>query len=283
MVKTNLLAMAGLSIFSNALLSSAVCSRPVLQAALDNLLKTIEKSSAPSVTLASMVKITKNNAPVMSIAETGFKNFTRWAKPFRITVLDETTCNVAAMSVPKYRNNTQILSTRMQVTPAGEATELEVFFTGRDTNPVFFGDYLPDSPGAMWSAKNPAPRADLLKSMDAYASGITSGNGNMVKVAPDCSRYENGFRIGAKLPKGQIGLGFGGCNTGFALIKVPVVDRRWYVDSETGVGLGNFMFSSAMWLHEYFKVQDGKIMQIYAGMQNGPLVPKDPWSPPKVE
>ena len=283
MVKVDLLALAGVSIFHNAVLSSAACSRPILQSALDNLFKTIEKSSAPSIKLAPTVKIAKNNVLVKSIAETGFGNFTRWAKPFKITVLDEATCNVAAMSVPKYGNNTQILSTRIQVTPTGDVTELELFFTGANTNFIFFGDYLPDSPGVIWSAKDPAPRADLLKSMDAYASGITSGDGNMVKVAPDCSRYENGFRIGANLPKGQIGLGFGACNSGFALIKVPVVGRRWYIDSETGVGLGSFMFSSAMWLHEYFKVRDGKIMQIYAGMQNGLGAPKDPWSPPKVD
>ena len=276
MVKTNLLALACLSAPYNAVLTSAACSRLVLQTALDDLFKTIEKPSAPSVKLVSTVKISKNNAPVKSIAETGLRKFNGWAKPFRITVLDDATCNVAAMSVPKYGNYTQILSTRMHITPMGEVTELEVFVTGGDTNYIFFGNYLPDAPGEMWSEKNPAPRTELLKSMDAYASAIAAGDGNQVKVAPDCSRYENGFKIGANLPEGQIGLGFGECNSGFALIKVPVVGRRWYVDSETGVGLGNFMFSSAMWLHEYFKVRDGKIMQIYAGMQNGFRAPQDP-------
>lgn len=83
--------------------------------------------------------------------------------------------------------------------------------------------------------------------------------------------------------RGKLDLVSAGAIRGFALIKVPVVGRRRYVDSETGVGLGNFMFSSAMWLHEYFKVRDGKIMQIYAGMQNGFEAPKDPWSPPEVQ
>jgi hypothetical protein len=282
MMKVELLA-TGLAIWWNAAITLAACPRTILQTASEDLLRTIENSTAPSIKLTPAVKISKNNIAVKSVGETGIEKFTRWAKPFKITVLDEATCNVAVMSVPKFGNNTQILSTRIQMTPAGQVTELEVFFTGADSNIIFFGDYLPDTPGAIWTMKNPAPRASLLKRMDSYASGITAGKGEMVEVAPDCSRYENGFRIGSNLPKGQIGLGFGECNSGFALIKVPVVNRRWYVDSETGIGLGNFMFSSAMWLHEYFKVQDDKIMQIYAGMQNGLVLPQDPWSPPKVD
>jgi hypothetical protein len=163
MMKTNLLALACLSASYNAMLSSAACSRLVLQAALDDLFKTIEKSGAPSVKLVSTAKISKNNTPVKSITEAGLGKFSAWAKPFRITVLDDATCNVAAMSVPKYGNYTQILSTRMHITPTGEATELEIFVTGSDTNDIFFGDYLPNSPGEMWSAKNPAPRTELLR------------------------------------------------------------------------------------------------------------------------
>lgn len=276
---SNILAVAIVSVL-NASSCSAACARPVLQTALEGLFKTIEKSSEPSIKVASNVKISRNNIVVGSVKETGLSNFTRWAKPFRITVLDEATCNVVALSVPKFGNQTQLLSTRMQVTPTGETVELEVFFTGKDTNSVFFGDYLPDNPPDMWAAKHPAPREALVKSMDAYASAITAGDGNLVKVAPNCTRYENGFKIGGKLAKTEMGLGFGACDSGFALIKVPVVGRRWYVDSGTGVGFGNFNFSVALWLHEFFKVEDGKIMQIFAAMQPGFKAPKDPWTPP---
>jgi len=284
MVSSNIFALVGISVLGCAQISLAACSRPVLQTTLDNLFRSIENARAPSVKLASSVKISLNNAVVKSIAETSFRNFTKWAKPSQIKVLDETTCNVAAMSIPKYGNNTQILSTRMQMTPTGEATELEVFVTGGNTNYIFFGDYLSETPGDIWNEKNPAPRAELLKCVDSYASAITAGKSNMVEVSPTCSRYENGFKIGNNLAKGQIGLGFGQCNAGFELIKVPVTDRRWYIDTETGIGFGNFNFAVALWLHESFKVKDGKIEQIYAGMiPNFWSVPNDPWSPPKVE
>jgi hypothetical protein len=214
------LMLIAISVFQAALCSAA-CSRPVLQSALDDLFKTIEKNKEPSLKVASSVKLTKNAISIKSINEAGFGNFTRWAKPFRITVLDEATCNVAAMSLPKYNNNTQILSTRMAVSPLGETTELEIFVTGGDTNYIFFGDSLPESPGKFWSESDPAPRNQLLKNMDDYPSAITAGDGNLVAVWPNCTRYENGFRIGPGT--GGVGIPFGGCNTGFALIKVPVV------------------------------------------------------------
>jgi len=252
--------------------SSSGCARPLLQSALDGLFATIEgKAVTSTIKLDANFKITQNLLPKTTLQDTLLKNFTSWAKPFRITVLDEETCNVAAMSLPKVLNNeTRLLSTRMKIDPvSGAATELEIYSAGSDTFMVFLGDWLPDNPGEIWAAKDPSPREALLKSMDAYPTAITAGNGSLVSVSqnPPCTRYENGFKIAPP---------FGTCNSGFKLIQVPVVARRWYIDSQTGVGLGNFVFQPVMWLHEYFKVRNGEIMQIYAGMVQVKNY-KDPW------
>jgi hypothetical protein len=101
-----LYARLSVAVFSilNPLLCLAACPRPVLQSALENLLKTIENPKESSLTIASKIKISNNNVVVGSIKETGFSNFARWAKLFRIDVLDEGTCDVAALSIPKFGN-----------------------------------------------------------------------------------------------------------------------------------------------------------------------------------
>ncbi|KAF1991783.1 hypothetical protein K402DRAFT_388330 [Aulographum hederae CBS 113979] len=60
-----------------------------------------------------------------------------------------------------------------------------------------------------------------------------------------------------------------------------VINRRWVADTQTGVVLGMFNFDYAnkfkvgevavpftLWLHEYFKVEAGKLSFIYAPMKN---------------
>ena len=259
-----------------AVSTAAACSRPVLQTARDNFFKTLGSPTALSVKLLDSVKITQNNVLVKSLNDTiyGFK-FSGWSKPLKLTVLDEETCNVAEFNVPTLNGKAHIISTRFKVTATGEIVELELF-NGSDQ--IAFQSGLPDQRPAFWEGDAPAPRDQLFKVLDSYPTAIQAGDGSTVPVSPTCARYESGIKMPFT------------CNGLFSLFQAPVIAHRWYIDTKTGIGMGNFVFDNetkyagmlaSLWLHEYMKVKDGKIMEIYATMHSETKY-KDPWSAPTL-
>jgi hypothetical protein len=259
---------------SQVYMSFAACPRPVLQLAHDSLFQA-GKPSTSSLKLSSNVKISENNLPIVSLQQSFLANVTGYTKPLHITVLDEEKCTVAAFSVPKSAEGGNILSTRMTITPNGEITELELVHP-----PPWFTlpSFLPEQTNATWTRPYPAPRDQMLKVLNSYPDGIALGDGTNVPTASTCTRYENGFGIPLA------------CNAAFWLFQTTVSQRRWYVDTATGIALGNFVFDQSrtpgmipqLWLQEYFKIADGKIFEIYAAMELMWPSYRDVWGPEGV-
>ncbi|KAF2672738.1 hypothetical protein BT63DRAFT_475347 [Microthyrium microscopicum] len=260
---------------SQITISLAACQRSTLQQAYDSLFQE-DKPSISSLKLASNVKISSNNVAITSLQQSPFVNYTGYAKPIRITVLDEEKCTVAVFSAPKnVDGTTNILSTRMTLNPTGEIAELE---TLQPTSLFTLPSFLPDQVNTTWTASSTASRADIQKVITSYPDGIALGDGKDVPVASTCTRYENGFAMPLA------------CNGVFWLFQTNISQRRWYIDTKTGTALGNFVFDQSkypagllpqLWLHEYFKVDQGKIFEIFAAMESQYPDPiyKDIWGP----
>jgi hypothetical protein len=259
--------------------SMAACTRPVLQSALDSLIQTVEKSAGASMKFAPGAKITQNNSPISSIREAKIVNFTSWGKPYKINVLDEEACTTASMRVPKINDQLELLSSRMKITPSGEVLELEFHTAGKGSHSLFKPDSLPNEAPAMWSTDSPASHSSLIKAINSYPEGISRGMGEITQASSSCNRFENG----------QV-MGVGICNKFSKNSTYPVEFRRFYADTKTGAGLGSFLFSTlgnstrkargfkALWLHEYFKVDQEQIQQIVAVMNNVDDNWKDAWA-----
>ena len=130
-------------------------------------------------------------------------NFSPMGKTVRITVLDETTCNVAAMSVPKYRNDTQILQHENAGDSRGRSNGIGSVFNGSRHQSCL----LRRLPARLtWSdvvgEESRSPRRSSQEHgcirQWHHIRQWKHGQG-----FAELSRYENGFRIGAKLPKGR--------------------------------------------------------------------------------
>ena len=139
----------------------------------------------------------------------------------------------------------------------------------------------------MWSSAavpRPASRDELLRVVDSYPRGIQAGDDALVQAADDCPRFENGYKTTDH------------CGKNMDMFKWPVTDRRYVVDTTTGVAMASFFFhyrlgkgkmmqqgirpanmTTGLWLHEYFKIQDGKIITIQAAMQTLAADYKDVW------
>jgi hypothetical protein len=153
----------------------------------------------------------------------------------------------------------------MKVTPSGDVQELELHNAGKDSHKLFKPESLPAKAPELWSTDSPASYESLVKIMDSYPEGISRGDGSITQASSSCNRFENGQMMGVGI-----------CNKFSPKSSFPIPFRRFYVDTKTGAGLGNFLFSTlgnstrkatgfkALWLHEYFKVDKGQIQQIVA-------------------
>jgi hypothetical protein len=143
-----------------------------------------------------------------------------------------------------------------------------------------------EHPPDWWAADEAvvANRKQLVQVADSYPSGIQSGNSSAVLAAKDCPRFENGVKTTPS------------CAGNMELFIWPVTDRRWVADTQKGVVMGSFFFNyrdgkgtmnkqgirsangtTGLWLHEYFKIREGKIVDVWAAMQTLDWRYKDVW------
>jgi hypothetical protein len=247
----------------------AACTRSTLQSTLDNLIQTAEKSPQASLKITSSTKITQNNNFISSMQQSKLTNFTGWGKPFHIDILDEEQCTTATLRAPKINNQLELFSSRIKITPTGEVLELELYHVGVGSHKLYEPQNLPNEANPMWSTDSPASHKSLVDATNTYPDAAMKGTGQYIPATSSCSRYENGRMMGV-----------GVCNGGNRSMTFPVEYRRYYADTKTGVVLGNFLFSTlgnstrkargfkALWVHEYFKLDQGKIQQIVAAMSN---------------
>jgi hypothetical protein len=266
-------------LLSHAAISTAACTRPVLQSALDSLIQTVEKSPKAALKIASGGKITQNNSPISSTQQAIFTNFTGWGKPFKINVLDEEACTAATLRAPKINNKLELFSSRLKITPeTEEILELELLNVGAGSHKLYQPEALPNEADPMWSSNSPASRKSLIDATNTYPDAAQKGTGEFIPATSSCMRYENGKMMGV-----------GVCKGGVRNMTFPVEFRRYYADTKTGVVLANFLFSNlgnstrqargfkTLWLHEYFKLDKGEIQQIVAAMTNVDDYWKDIW------
>ena len=161
-----------------------------------------------------------------------------------------------------------LISFRAQIAESsGEITEIEIMNVGTgkggNSGTIMQTAAIPQDAGPLWSeplqkTSGPAPsRDELVQILETYPEGIHRHIGSGVKSAESCRRIENGRRMPFA------------CNAKFEMLTQNVTNRAWFVDTGTGIALGKFFFErefSPFWIHEFFKVTDGLIQEIYAAI-----------------
>jgi len=270
--------------------ASAACSRSALQTASDAFFKSaFAKSPTPAgITLAQSVKITQNNQILPNLAATAYGNLTGLLKPFSIKVIEVETCNILSLILATENGAPAIVSLRMKLdAEKGEVMQVELLNALKGSHALFDTDALKSPEDPIWNVHmiGDYTRDQLVKIGDSYADGIQSGKDAVVMAGPECPRFENGVKTTDH------------CNRNMTLFAWPVRDRRWYADTETGNVVASFFFSyregtglmkqmgirpanmtTGLWLHEYFKVVNGKIVNVQAAMQTLDAEYKDVWS-----
>ena len=145
----------------------------------------------------------------------------------------------------------------------------------------------------------------LIAASNSYFTGIDESDGDLVMEHPSCYRIENGTLTVGRLPGMPAGPGDGvtaplsgdadtHCTQGFDNLRnvtEAVINRRFFADTEAGVGWGNAVFKRVegyrtsqgeelprLYFTELFKVEDGEIRGIYAIMTYlPPEIPTSGW------
>jgi hypothetical protein len=271
------------------------CSRELLQTTRDKFFKAPTSGAQP--VLASNVKIALNNKAVSSLASTPYAEIARstWTA-FLAQAVDTEICQIATFRVASQ----QLLSTRLKVESTGAISEIEFlqavkgdqFFRPSGfpaTVPAMFNQkqtpHAPPKIPASWTPAmgmfehraevnkatckatsgeaRPWTRRELIYAANSYCDGLKGAPfDGCVFSGRSCPRNENGVTT------------TNNCGVGTGVFGFTVRGRRWVADTDTGVVLGVFYFdygpSQNLFLHEYFKVQDGTLAYIFAPMKNIP-------------
>ncbi|TID26542.1 hypothetical protein E2P81_ATG01012 [Venturia nashicola] len=283
------------SLLATAALVASECTRESLTAARDGFFK----AAGGTPKTAANVKISFNNK-ITPLAQTPFSKLSGFTQ-FIVQAVDTEICEIATFRV----GTSQLLSTRLKLDTAGTISEIEFlqavqgdqFFRPSGfpaKQPAMFNS--PQSPGAppkipeTWTEKGypGIPEKDVSKATCKSPSGaarkltrkelifVSSTYADGLKGEPwascviggsSCPRNENGVTTTQN------------CAVGTGMFGFAVKGRRWVADVETGVVLGNFYFdytglaslaTQNLYLHEYFKVDAGKLAYIFAPMKNIP-------------
>jgi hypothetical protein len=282
--------------------AAALCTRDGLKSTADGFFSLAIKNngrSAPATPLDKLargVKITQNNQLLSSPAASAFGNITAFASPFRVQSIDEPACTIATLAVAHERAASAggptapaIVSLRLKMDSDGkELTEIELLNALAGSHALFRPLEFPPAAPALWSAPlpplMPLPRSEFLRIVDSYPAGMALGDSSKVRARDDCPRFENGYKTTDH------------CGQNMDLFKWPVTDRRYVLDETTGVAMASFFFhyklgkgkmmeqgirpangTTGLWLHEYFKVEGGQIVNVQAAMQTLPAEYKDVW------
>jgi hypothetical protein len=277
--------------------AAAACTRDALKSATERFFSLAIANTghlpapAPPL-LAPGAKITQNNQLLASLAQSSYGNITGLASGFRVQAVDEQACAVATMAVANERTAAggsapAIVSLRLRLDGAGgSVTEVELLNALNGSHALFRPLELPAAAPPLWSAPlaRPAPRAELLRVVDSYPTGMAAGDSSVVLARADCPRFENGYKTTDH------------CGQNMDLFKWPVTDRRYVLDATTGVAMASFFFhyklgkgkmmeqgirpangTTGLWLHEYFKIENGQIVNVQAAMQTLAAEYKDVW------
>jgi hypothetical protein len=241
---------------------AAGCTRALLTQTRDNFFKAGASRSQSSLKLAPGVKIALNNKPVSGLGQTPFPTLTGFTN-LKVEAVDVETCQIATFRV----SSSQILSTRLRVTPAGALSEVE-FLQAVRGDQFFRPTGFPSSTPLLWSSKQKPGRPPKIPASWTPIAGTPGRDVNRATcragaAAPRlltrqeliyvAASYADGLRgepwgscvigHGSSCPRNENGVTTTpNCAKGAGMFGFLTRGRRWVADVDNGVVLGAFYF-----------------------------------------
>jgi hypothetical protein len=264
---------------SSAFAAKGACDRACLKNYLDQYLNAVLKHDPSAAPLWAGFRETEN-AVVVHAGNGAWNTFTGLGKVQR-RFLDPVNQSAGYFGTIDEGSNTDVVSLRLKIDKGG-ITEAEWVISRGGP-----GDFRQDPnnlaalmpPDVPVSKETRTPRDLMIAVANSYFDGIDTHDTSVVMATTDCIRLENGITTaGARVPvpgsPGKFNVPRG-CTQGFErLLQAGTPARRFpIVDEEAGFVLGMTLFMRAPGstmkrnlLNEWFQIDHGKIIGIYAAM-----------------
>jgi hypothetical protein len=278
---------------AQAFAAPGTCDRACLKNYLDQYLNAMIMHDPSAAPLWAGFRETEN-AVVVHAGNGAWKTFTGFGKVQR-RYLDTVNQSAGYFGEMEEGSDTAVVSLRLKI-DNGKITEAE-WVIGRNlpddfrTDPKNLEAMMP--PDVPVSKDASTPRDLMVAAANSYFDGIQTHDSSVPMATPDCIRLENGITTaGARVPvPGQPGKFTvpRGCTQQFErLVQAATPARRYpVVDEKAGFVLGTTLFMRAPGatmmrnlLNEWFQIDHGKIIGIYAAMHYLPQAAPAPNWPP---
>ena len=291
-----LICLSALSLLSggSALGQGDACDRECLRGALMRYMNAVANNEPDNAGIIVGFRQTEN-AEVKRIGTGTWQSVTALGEVQR-QFMDPVSGQAAYFGLVEESGEPAVVAVRVKVV-GRQITEAE-WYIGRAGQPGMQGEPAPDGTGAgpydpaNFLANPPPPernvaprerlsRESLLGVTNSYFDAITSHDGSIMLIKPDCQRIENGRQItGRVLPEGSDD-GYQGktvCSSGIRTtgrLGIALVTSRRYplVDEQQQVVLGLAVFlrhpespNRRLGLSEFFYIDDALISQVHAAM-----------------
>lgn len=300
------LTLAAFSGSQGAQAAAPSCDRACLEGLVDQYVKALPTKKVDGLPIAKTARFTENTNE-MKLGD-GIWRTTDSVLPDRFIIADPQAGQVAYYGRIKENGFTALLSLRFKVVNR-QLTEIEHIVVRKGSgSPGDFDKMLPVNP--IWSRPvDPAkrtPRAQMLKASDLYFEGIEQGRGDIVPFDDKALRIENGFLTAPQPARtDRPAMNVRELFDSRIYNYITEVQHRRYlvVDEERGIVYGTFMFkhpgnileadsprfgkvkiTSALAQYpntteiiEAFKIEGGKITEIYAFVSLLPYEQKPGW------
>ena len=269
------LATAWFSATAMAQVAKPVCDRPCLTQILDQYLDHMQSHNPAGVPIAADANVREQTAPVKLGEGGSWKRITRlrtkmvFADPTQGSVMYRGAADTMGATTGKLSS----LSIRLKVEKR-QITESETILN--EGEGMFDAAYLLEPDPFLEAVLPPARRSsreELIKIADSYFEAIGTHNPAAAPFATRCERYESGRRM-THNKVGTAATGEGAnetCSETLQGLKgQQTINRRFMIlDVERGLVIGATFIQhqerkppNSLFMHELFKIVDGKIWEI---------------------
>lgn len=182
---------------------AAECDRVCLESLMERYLVALDAHDPKMLSLAGGVKFTENTV-ALGLGDGFWQTIDKGSQSStsRLIIADPSTSQVAFYGAATENGHGVLFGVRLKH-EAQRISEIEQFVVRR--GPAQIGEF--DNPPpfeAPWTEALPAserlPRAELVRIANLYFEGIEKSDGDIVPLAADTSRIENGFRTAPRPP-----------------------------------------------------------------------------------
>jgi hypothetical protein len=184
--------------------AASQCDRACLEGLMEKYLTALQAHDPHALPLAANARYTENSV-TLRLGDGFWQTIDAGSvsTSTRLVISDPTTSQVAYYGRATENHHSVLFGVRLKQS-AGSLTEIESLVV-RQSSGIFGNFNDPPAFAVAWTQNQPAAqrssRQELIAAANAYFDGIQQGNGDIIPLADNCIRVENGVQTAPQPPR----------------------------------------------------------------------------------